>query len=478
MIRVALPRGDLSQLLAEKMASAGFAVEGYGQQSRTYRFGVSGRPDVMVRVFSDRDIPIQVALGHYDLGITRRAWVDELLVRYTHDSLVPLRPLDVGEERIVIAGTRGMDLEALAASKTVTVATEYPNLTTRYLNRLRLPNYRVLEVWGEAQAWPPEDADLAVVPDDALSAEVRDGNSNERLEAISEVHFGGVWLIGNRHALGYRDLSQVLNPLLLLAPGQEGQGPVSPVPLMIPEVSQDRQLRAPVAAKDRLRLALPDGHAQRHSVAALEEAGFEFSGYDIDRALRRPTSDIEGVDVKVIRPQDMPGAVARGQFDLALTGRDWLASHTSSFPGSPVVELVDLGRSKYTLGAVVSEEVPAQSILEAVAYWRRDDPGRTLRLASEYVGLADHYAREQHLGRYRVIPISGASEGFVPDDAEILIEGVETGETLRANGLRMIDVVVESTNCVVGALEPPPGRRGELRAELLSRLRVATDASE
>ena len=45
----------------------------------------------------------------------------------------------------------------------------------------------------------------------------------------------------------------------------------------------------------------------------------------------------------------------------------------------------------------------------------------TIRLASEYASLADQYARDQHLGRYRVIPLSGASEGFVPEDAEILI---------------------------------------------------------
>ena len=140
-------------------------------------------------------------------------------------------------------------------------------------------------------------------------------------------------------------------------------------------------------------------------------------------------------------------------------------------------ELADLGRARYQLGAVVSEDVPAETIEEAVAYWRRDDPQRPLRIASEYVALADHYARERRLGRYRVIPISGASEGFVPDDAEILLEGSETGATLRANRLRMIDVIMESTNCLVGATDAPPGRRGELRAELVERLRAAAKMS-
>ncbi|MBM3140768.1 MAG: ATP phosphoribosyltransferase, partial [Chloroflexi bacterium] len=223
-------------------------------------------------------------------------------------------------------------------------------------------------------------------------------------------------------------------------------------------------------------VAVPDGHAQRHTVAALAGAGIAFAGYDGERALRRPTADRDDVEVKVLRPQDMPRAVALGRFDLALTGRDWLAAQLATFPSAPVVELCDLGRSRYRLGAVVSEDLPAETIHEAVAFWRRDDPRRPIRLASEYASLADGYARDRHLGRYRVIPIAGASEGFVPEDAEILVEGTETGTTLRVNRLRMIDVIMESTNCAIGAPERPPGRCGALRDEFVERLRAAARA--
>lgn len=228
--------------------------------------------------------------------------------------------------------------------------------------------------------------------------------------------------------------------------------------------------------RDTFRIAVPDGHAQRHTFAALADAGIAFEGYEERAAVRRPRSALPDVEVKVIRPQDMPMAVALGAYDLALTGRDWLAAHLSAFPGSPVVELADLRRSRYSLGAVVPEELPADSIEEAIAYWRRDDPHRPIRVASEYVALADDYARERRLGRYQVIPIAGASEGFVPDDAEILIEGSETGTTLRANRLRMIDITMESTNCAIGALERPAGRRGELRDQFVERLREAAAA--
>ena len=170
-IRVALPRGDLRGELAERLQAAGFRVPGYGEGSRSYRFDVEGRPRVRVRVFSEADIPIQVALGHYDLGITGRAHIDELLVRYPHDSVIPLRALDIGESRLVLAGAAGATLDGLADEGILRVATEFPNLAARFLARARVPDHRLVEVWANAEAWPPEDADAAVVTSERARAE-------------------------------------------------------------------------------------------------------------------------------------------------------------------------------------------------------------------------------------------------------------------------------------------------------------------
>ena len=462
-IRVALPRGDLRPPLAERLAAVGFVAPGYADGSRSYRFPVDGVPAALVRVFSERDIPIQVALGQYDLGITSRVWVDELLVQYGHEGIVLLRALDLGAERIVTAAPPGVSLEALASAGRVRVATELPHLTTRWLHRLHVPDYRVLPVWGEPGAWPPEDADVAVLAERALAA--------DNLVPLALVHAGSAVLIGNRRALADRDLRAALGPLLQLPVGSAEGGLETPRPLSL--TGRPPAVSALAPARTAFRLAVPDGHAQRHTVAALADAGLAFEGYEVGSAVRRPTSTIDGLTVKVLRPQDMPAAVATGAFDLALTGRDWLAAHLAAFPSSPVVELADLRRSRYELGAVVPEDLPADSLEEAIAYWRRDDPRRPIRVVSEYVALADRYARDRRLGRYRVIPIGGASEGFVPDDADILIEGSETGATLRANRLRMLDVIMESTNCAIGSTVRPDGARGALRDDLVVRLQRA-----
>ena len=177
---------------------------------------------MLVRVFAEQDIPIQVALGQYDLGITSRTWVDELLARYPLDSLVPLRPLDLGGERLVLAAPEGVTLGQLAATPGVRVTTSHPNQTTRCLNYLRVPDYRVIEVWGQPAAWPPEDADAAVlsVPLDDAAADA--ALAREGLSIVAEVQRGSATLVANREALASRGLAEALEPLLALPAGAAG----------------------------------------------------------------------------------------------------------------------------------------------------------------------------------------------------------------------------------------------------------------
>ena len=155
-----------------------------------------------------------------------------------------------------------------------------------------------------------------------------------------------------------------------------------------------------------------------------------------------------------------------------MTGRDWLQDHLYQFPTSPVRLLADLGRAAYSIAAVVDESLPAESLQEALAVWR--SRGRTtITVASEYRNIADHYARDRHVGRYRVVPIAGASEGFVPADAEILIEGTETGTTLKANRLKVLDHVFQSTSCLIGGARPEHPALAELFDDLVGRLAQA-----
>lgn len=507
MIKLALPTGRLRTRVGNLLQRAGLPVQGYGEGSRSYRPSLderqaglpaelAGSPEsvgpVRLRVFRERDIPVQIALGNYDLGICSLAWVEELVCRYPSEALVPLRDLGVGRARLFVAAAPGSGgLRAWAGRWGVRIVSEYPHLAEALAMSLRLPGYRVLPVKGAAEAYPPEDADLAV-----LTAAGESGVRALGLEPLHCLLESSAWLVASRRSLAGKDLSPVLGPLLRLdgplsqgrtrlrrgrvaselalpraLPGDGSTERAGPIPRRrVAEGGGTSPADGSSAARKTVRLALPDGHQQPHAAACLAAAGLRFTGYDEKQAVRRPQSELQGLEAKVIRPQDMPQQVALGNFDLALTGRDWLLDHLYRFPDSPVQEVVDMGTARYQVLAVVSQDLPADTLSEAIAHWRGS--GRSvIRVASEYPGVADHFARTRHLGRYRLIPISGASEGFVPEDADLLVEGSETGKTLAANRLKPLERLFESTTCVIAGRGAPPAARAALVERLVDKFR-------
>jgi ATP phosphoribosyltransferase len=466
-LKLALPAGQLARPTDQLLRQAGLTVRGYSDGSRSYRPRLDSRPDVLLRVFREKDIPIQIALGNYDVGICSLAWLKELLIRYPSEAVVQLRALPLGPSSLYVtaASSSGLpSLDDLAGVPGLRLVSEYPNLTEAFALSTRLPAYRVFSVWGAAEAYPPEDADLAVIAAGS-EEEVRE----QGLRPLYRLLVGSPWLIAHRRSLEGKDLSPVLGPLMALEGGRQPEvGLELPSALAAP-------LRVPLAAErsdTTVRLALPDGHQQASAAAILRAAGLSCQGYDERGWVRRPRSSLEGLEVKVIRPHDMPQQVALGNFDLVISGRDCLMEHLLHFPGSPVEEIVDLGGGQFDLSAVVSEDLPAASLTEAVELWRRQGL-KTIRVASEFPAIADHYARRNHFWRYQVIPISGASEGFVPEDADLLIEGVQTGRTLVENKLKAIDRFLRSTTCLIASKRQPPPAKAELLSQLIERFRRA-----
>lgn len=455
MIRVALPTGDLRNDTAAALDAAGIPIPDYAAGSRALRFDMLDGA-ALARVFRERDIPVQVALGNYDAGICSLSWVEELAQRFPGHDVVRLRDLGYGAHGLWLATASD------TAQPSVRIVSEYPNIAETIARGLRLRRYRVFPVWGAAEAYPPEDADVALIAaPDAAAVEAHG------LRPIEKVLRSSACLIANRRSLGSKDLSPVLGRLFAAG------SPAPSITLRTPASLPIREEAQPIA-RPVLRIALPDGHAQSHTLAALQCGGIRVEGYDEKATVRRPRIDIDGVEVKVIRPQDMPQQVAIGQFDLAVTGRDWLFDHLVQFPSSPVEEIIDLQRSIYPL-AVIVKDVRADTVAGALEEWRTRSDG-PIRVASEYPNIADHFARERHFGRYSVIRIAGASEGFVPDDAEILIEGIDTGSSVRANNLTVLERFFESTNCVIANKRRPKDELASSFDRLVERLRAGAAA--
>ena len=410
---------------------------------RLYRLESQCFPDITAKVFQERDIPIQVAAGNYDLGICSLDWIEELSVKYSRRALVKVENLGYGEGILYVVASRSGGVSTIeeiqARPGTIRIASEYPNLAESLALNLRLKRFSIFPLWGAAEAYPPESADLALIPGDI---EVK--TFNHALVPLSKVLSFSAFLISNKSSWETKDLSEVVASIR----NKPMVGKKHLPSANIPGVSDTtEQLPAEKTAEDIVRLALPDGHQQTPTIQLLNRAGIQVDDYPSAEGNRRPTINLAGVMVKVIRPQDMPLQVANGNFDLAITGRDWLSEHLCQFPSSPVTERLDLKFGKVKIVAVVSQDLPADDVhsLRQLSSKRLS----SLRVASEYINIADEYARDNHLGMYRVIPTWGASEAFLPEDADLLIENTETGGTIARHNLKIIDTLFESTACLI-----------------------------
>ncbi|HEY0519449.1 MAG TPA: ATP phosphoribosyltransferase [Ilumatobacteraceae bacterium] len=182
-----------------------------------------------------------------------------------------------------------------------------------------------------------------------------------------------------------------------------------------------------------LRLVLPKGSLEKATLelfAAADLPVVRSSSVDYKATIDDPRI----IDVRILRPQEIPMYVAEGLFDFGITGRDWVEE-----TGSEVVSLGELRYSKATSNpvqvvAAVAADSPAQSV---------QDLPQGVRVTSEYPKLTERYFASK--GITADVRLSyGATEAKIPDIADCVVEITETGRALRAAGLRIIDTVLVS----------------------------------
>jgi len=444
-VRLALPKGRLLPSTNAWLGRCGVDLVGYDERSRSYRPYSRSLPNLFIKTFNERDIPIQVAIGNYHLGICGQEWVEELLAKYPASAVVKVHDLGYGRRQLYLASSDSTIIgsidELKATDSPLRIVTEFPNLAELFVLNLRIRRFRILPVWGKAEAYPPENADLALVVNGL------DSSSGYPLRPLASVLSSNAWLIAHRAAWESRDLSMLLDRFMGMLPVPYRDADAQE----FPNISKVVARSSPQTTDSDVWLALPDGHQHDPTVEFLREAGLQVDE-DVDSPTR-PRLNLPGMRAKTIRPQDMPIQVANGNFDLAITGEDWLHDHLCVFPSSPVQNFVSLGFGKVRIVAVVSKNLPYETPQDLRSPSRRHNHP-VLRIASEYVNIADRYARDNHLSPYRLIPTWGASEAFLPEDADLLVENSQTGRTIAQHGLKIIDTLFESSACLIGPVHP------------------------
>jgi ATP phosphoribosyltransferase len=441
-IKLALPKGRFLSPTASLLTEIDLGFEGYSNETKQYRLRSARFPSLSAKMLQEKDIPIQVAVGNYDLGICGLDWIEEFLVKYPAGALVKIASLNYGEGGIymVASAQDGItSLDELSAWRSdYRIVSEYPNLAEAFALNLRMRRFRIFPVWGAAEAYPPENADLAV-----LWGESGAHIATQGLIPLKRLLPVTAFLIANRGSLENKDLSQ----MLACFGSKLTTEPQTSIENELDTLGELKISRPSWPAKE-INLALPDGHQQALTAQFLKRAGLALYGYSEEVVSRRPSADLDWLGIKVIRPQDMPLQVANGNFDLAITGEDWLREHLYRFPSSPVEKLFAPGLGTVKIVAAVSQEMPVSNIdeLRALVQSGKFAP---LKVASEYINIADRYLRDNHINPYKLILTWGASEAFLPEDAGMLIDNVQTGRTLKQHKLRIIDVLFQSSACLI-----------------------------
>ncbi len=184
------------------------------------------------------------------------------------------------------------------------------------------------------------------------------------------------------------------------------------------------------APKNILRIGLPKGSLQDPTLDLFKRAGYNII---VNSRSYRPSVDDLELEIRLLRAQEIGRYVDHGFLDCGITGRDWIAENEAD-----IEVITDLRYSKATSMPtrwvlVVPEDSPIQTV--------KDLQGK--RIATEAMGLTKAYLAKH--GVEAEIEFSwGATEVKVPELVDAIVDITETGSSLRANKLRIVDTLMES----------------------------------
>lgn len=185
----------------------------------------------------------------------------------------------------------------------------------------------------------------------------------------------------------------------------------------------------------KLMLGLPAGSLKDSTIRLFKKAGFTVT---VGERSYVPLIDDPKIECLLIRAQEIPRYVQNGQLDLGISGRDWILE-----TGATVQEVGELAYTKSSLGAIrLVLAVPQDSPYQTA----KDLAGK--RIATELVSVTKKYFRDQGVD-VEVEYSWGATEVKPPRLVDAIAELTETGTTLQANNLRVIDTILESTTRVI-----------------------------
>ena len=242
---------------------------------------------------------------------------------------------------------------------------------------------------------------------------------------------------------------------------------------------------------DKIKFAIPKGSLEKATAEFFSKSGFKIGSSD---RTYRPSINDPQIEMKVLRPQEIPVFVSEGLQDLGITGEDWVKENKAD-----VEVLQNLEYGKIKLVIAVPKSVPQETIGEFMeSVWSQ---GRNFRVSTEYLNIASEYIKntQQYKKRFgnadplivtpwwkkgdnpkaKIFLSFGATEAKPPENSDCIMDVTETGSTIEAKNLKIIDTVLKSSAILIAnkkTLEDPEKR--EKIFDIVALLKGVVDGSK
>jgi ATP phosphoribosyltransferase len=242
---------------------------------------------------------------------------------------------------------------------------------------------------------------------------------------------------------------------------------------------------------EKVKFAIPAGSLSKATFEILQRSGYKVSGQE---RTYRPTINDPQIELKILRPQEIPVFVSEGLQDVGITGQDWIKETRADVE---VVENLEYGRIK--LVVAVPKALSKNTIGEIMEnVWNKD---KNFRVSTEYLNIASEYiksnpAYKKRFGdsdplivtpwwrkgdnsRAKIFLSFGATEAKPPENSDCIIDVTETGSTIEANNLKIIETVMTSSAVLIAnkkALDDPAKK--EKICDIMTLLKGVVDGSK
>ena len=209
----------------------------------------------------------------------------------------------------------------------------------------------------------------------------------------------------------------------------------------------------------RLKIVIPKGSIFEGVIRLFNDAGIYIN---INERVYRPVVNDPELQIKILRPQNIPDLIEIGSHDAGFTGKDWVIESNAD-----VIEIMDLKLDPVKIVSAIPEATEISPLRK-----------KRIIVASEYERLTRDFLKKEGF-RYKFLRTYGATEVFPPEDADMIIDNTATGNTLREHKLKIYKVIMESTTRFIAGRQTlkDPWKRNKIE-ELRMLFQSVLDARE